>query len=141
MERMRNLFPFRQQNFALFALIVSVLLWGTPPLFAIDIFGSSKNEEASPAPAGRTGQLPSLSEAVKTVSPAVVNISTTQKVERRRRTPPFPMPGPGPGPGPGPNPFGGEDPFEEFFRRFFGDRPPPNQQRSLGSGFIISEDG
>ncbi|MGH7962597.1 MAG: DegQ family serine endoprotease, partial [Candidatus Binatia bacterium] len=31
--------------------------------------------------------------------------------------------------------------FEEFFRRFFGDRPPPGQQRSLGSGFIISEDG
>ena len=49
-------------------------------------------------------------------------------------------PGPfGPGPGPGPNPFGGEE-FEEFFRRFFGDRPP-SQQRSLGSGFLISEDG
>jgi serine protease Do len=41
---------------------------------------------------------------------------------------------------PGPGPFGGEDPFEEFFRRFFGDQPPP-RQRSLGSGFLISEDG
>jgi serine protease Do len=141
MERMRNLFPFRRQSCAFLALVAGVLLWRTPPLFAIDIFGPSKSEEASPAPAGRTGQLPSLSETAKNASPAVVNISTTQKVERRRRMPPFPMPGPGPGPGPGPNPFGGDDPFEEFFRRFFGDRPPPGQQRSLGSGFIISEDG
>jgi serine protease Do len=31
--------------------------------------------------------------------------------------------------------------MEEFFRRFFGDRLPPRAQRSLGSGFIISEDG
>src|SRR5262245_29367650 len=137
---MRNLFPFGRQSFALLALVAGVLWWRTPPLFAIDIFGSSKGEEASSAPAGRSGQLPSLSETAKNASPAVVNISTTQKVERRRRTPPFPMP-PGPGPGPGPNPFGGDDPFEEFFRRFFGDRPPPGQQRSLGSGFIISEDG
>src|SRR5262249_43888109 len=141
MKRMRNLFPFGRQSFAVFALVAGGLWWRTPPLFALGIFGSSKGEEASSAPAGRSGQLPSLSETAKNASPAVVTISTTQKVERRRRTPPFPMPGPGPGPGPGPNPFGGEDPFEEFFRRFFGDRPPPGQQRSLGSGFIISEDG
>lgn len=61
-----------------------------------------------------------------------MNISTTQKVRWRRR-PPFPRPGP--------SPFGEEDPFEEFFRHFFGDVPPPSQQRSLGSGFIVSEDG
>ena len=42
---------------------------------------------------------------------------------------------------PGPSPFGGDDPFEEFFRRFFPDRPPPGQGRSLGSGFLISADG
>src|SRR5712691_5374244 len=142
MDRMINLLPSRRQSIALLAFVASVSLWRTPPLLAIDLFGQSKSEEAAPTPAGRTGQLPSLSETAKSASPAVVNISTTQKVERRRRMPPFgPMPGPGPGPGPGPNPFGGDDPFEEFFRRFFGDRPPPGQQRSLGSGFIISEDG
>ncbi|MBI3249996.1 MAG: DegQ family serine endoprotease [Deltaproteobacteria bacterium] len=64
-----------------------------------------------------------------------MNISTTQKTERRR------PPRSGPMPGPGPSPFGGDDPFEEFFRRFFPDRPPPGQARSLGSGFLISEDG
>src|SRR5919201_6056038 len=42
---------------------------------------------------------------------------------------------------PGPSPFGEGDPFEEFFRRFFGPLPPPGQQRSLGSGFLISADG
>jgi serine protease Do len=75
--------------------------------------------------------LASFADIAERAMPAVVNISTTQKVERRRM-PPFPMPGP--------SPFG-EDPFEEFFRRFFGDRPPLGPQRSLGSGFLISEDG
>jgi serine protease Do len=42
---------------------------------------------------------------------------------------------------PGPSPFGEEDPLAEFFRRFFGQLPPPGPQRSLGSGFLISDDG
>lgn len=67
--------------------------------------------------------------------PAVVNISTTQQVKSRGRRGPFPFPPPGPGP------FGQEDPFEEFFRHFFGEQPPPRAQRSLGSGFILSSDG
>src|SRR5437870_5349855 len=129
-------FQFRGHRALAVALLASVLLWDTSPLLALDLFGSGKSEEQAQAPAGRASSLPSLSDTAKHASPAVVNISTTQKVERRRRMPPF-----GPMPGPGPNPFGGEDPFEEFFRRFFGDRPPPGQQRSLGSGFIVSEDG
>ncbi len=72
--------------------------------------------------------LPPLVNTAKKAKRSVVNISTTQKLQRRssrqRR----------------PGPFGGEDPFEEFFRRFFPD-PSPDQPRSLGSGFIISEDG
>lgn len=39
-------------------------------------------------------------------------------------------------------PFGGNDPLEEFFRRFFEDRPPQKfKQKSLGSGFIIDKKG
>src|SRR5437016_4536438 len=105
-----------------------VLVLGTASLWALDIFGQGKSEEPATASASQSGVLPSLAGTIKQVSPAVVNISTTQKVERRRSRTPFgPMPGPGPNPGPspgpspGPNPFGGEDPFEEFFRRFFGD--------------------
>jgi serine protease Do len=67
--------------------------------------------------------------------PAVVNISTTQKIDSGARGPAWPLPEPGP------RPYGEEDPLEEFFRRYFGERPPPNQRRSLGSGFIISLDG
>lgn len=114
-------------------LCVSILASGAPSSLALDIFGSQKSEEQGPTLPGRGGALPSLSATAKQASPAVVNISTTQKVERRR-PPRF-------GPMPGPSPFGGEDPFEEFFRRFFPDRPPPGQGRSLGSGFIISDDG
>src|SRR5215471_5129012 len=115
-------------------LSTGILFCGVPPLFALDIFGSGKSEEQTqPAQPGRSGALQSLVDTAKHASPAVVNVSTTQKVERRRPPRLNPMPGP--------NPFGGEDPFEEFFRRFFPDRPPPGQARSLGSGFIISEDG
>ena len=63
--------------------------------------------------------------------PAVVNINTERLVQVRRS--PFPFP----------------SPFEEFFRNSPGGDPfaapggeaPQSRQRSLGSGFIISEDG
>jgi serine protease Do len=54
-------------------------------------------------------------EVARAVTPAVVNISTTQ---RRGRT----------------------SPGEEFFRRFF-EGPTPQPRASLGSGFIVSADG
>ncbi len=64
---------------------------------------------------------------VKEVSPAVVNISTTQvvKFNRPRMR----------------SPFGRQDPFEEFFNNFFGNMPREQKRRSLGSGFIVSDDG
>jgi len=114
-------------------LAASVLLWGAAEVPAVALFGSGKGEESVQAPASRAGQLPSLAGIAEAAMPAVVNISTTQKVKWRRRRPPLPTPGP--------SPFGEGDPFEEFFRRFFGEVPPPSQQCSLGSGFIISEDG
>jgi serine protease Do len=40
------------------------------------------------------------------------------------------------------SPFGKEDPFKDFFKRYFGDQMPREfDQKSLGSGFIIDEDG
>ena len=78
--------------------------------------------------------LPDFTDLVEEVSPAVVNISTTTKVSResRRRMPPHEL-----GPGPG-------TPFDDFLRRFFGDEYGGMEEfdeRSLGSGFIISKDG
>jgi len=62
--------------------------------------------------------------------PSVVNISTTQTVQGRERQP---MPQFPPG-----------SPLEDFFKEFFDHNQPQQRSRratSLGSGFIISEDG
>jgi serine protease Do len=78
--------------------------------------------------------LPSFSPLVKSVKPAIVNISTTTVVK-----------------GPDLNErFGGmgqSNPFKDFFgndffEKFFGDNPRREfKQRSLGSGFIIDREG
>jgi len=64
------------------------------------------------------------------MKPVVVNISTTQVSEGR-------------GQREFGNPFGEDDPFSDFWRRFFGGPIPrgPQRQRSLGSGFVIDSDG
>ncbi|HDD45299.1 MAG TPA: DegQ family serine endoprotease [Candidatus Desulfofervidus auxilii] len=74
--------------------------------------------------------LPTFSPIVKKASKSVVNISTVKVVR------------------PGPvfkyffGPFGEEDPFREFFEKFFGEIPQPElKQRSLGSGFILDKSG
>ncbi|MBI2087446.1 MAG: trypsin-like peptidase domain-containing protein, partial [Deltaproteobacteria bacterium] len=72
--------------------------------------------------------LPDFVGLAKALSPVVVNIATTQVTEGFQ--------------GFG-SPFGEEDPFSEFWHRFFGGPPPrgPQRQKSLGSGFIIDRDG
>ena len=79
-------------------------------------------------PTATAAQLPDFTELVEKQGPAVVNISTTQSV----RNPLLPQI---------PN-LQEDDPFYEFFRRFI-PQPGPRefQSQSLGSGFIISQDG
>lgn len=74
-------------------------------------------------------EVPDFVELADQLKPAVVNISTAKTVKPRN-------------PGlPGPR-SPGRDMFEEFFERFFQEMPrAPRTQRSLGTGFIISEDG
>ena len=64
---------------------------------------------------------------VQKVEPAVLNISTTQVIERKRPRRPRSQP---------------EDPFQDFFDRFF-DSPDqgPSAERSLGSGLIVDKRG
>ncbi|MBB3191075.1 DegQ family serine endoprotease [Halomonas cerina] len=78
-------------------------------------------------------ELPDFTELVEEAAPGVVNISTTRLVEGRS---PF-------------HNFGGQE-VPEIFRHFFGDRfpiPPGSgpgrseERQSLGSGFVIDEDG
>lgn len=74
----------------------------------------------------------SFTELAESVSPAVVNIRTVKTIK-----------------GGGPvfrhfqrGPFGQDDPFGDFFERFFGEEQQrEHKQRSLGSGFIIDSEG
>nr|WP_218647399.1 Do family serine endopeptidase [Sphingobium lactosutens] len=70
------------------------------------------------APAGAPA---SLADMVEKLQPAVVNISTKQRVQVQ-------------------NPFAGT-PFGELFGQGQGGQPQTRQAQSLGSGFIISADG
>ncbi len=73
------------------------------------------------------GRPPSFAAIARKTMPVVVNISTTS--QRSSRT------------GPGGS-FGGLDPLEDFFNRFFGETVPrETPQRSLGSGIVISKEG
>jgi len=88
---------------------------------------------AAPAARSESAQpLPDFRKLVKQNEAAVVNISSTQTPSRRSRSSGLPeLPG-------------GENPYLEFFKRFFQERPElpgDRQANSLGSGFIISADG
>lgn len=73
----------------------------------------------------------SFSQLVKKARQSVVNISAV-KIIRGRRQSPFHSE----------SPFGPNDPFRDFFDQFFRDQVPREfRQQSLGSGFIIDEDG
>ncbi|MDS4041841.1 MAG: DegQ family serine endoprotease [Candidatus Competibacter sp.] len=89
---------------------------------------------ATPARPADPQPLPDFRKLVKQNEPAVVNISSTQTPSRQNsaRSPGLPEL---------PNK---ENPYLEFFRRFFQERPElpgDRQSNSLGSGFIISPDG
>jgi serine protease Do len=114
---------------ALVSLVVGLGISGSldwlAPSRAVNLMGESSNSDARPGV-----QLPDFVALAKKMKPVVVNISTTQ-VSEAHGTQEFG------------NPFGEEDPFNDFWRRFFGGPVPrgPQRQRSLGSGFIIDGDG
>jgi serine protease Do len=69
----------------------------------------------------------SFSDMIKKANPGVVNVSvvkTTQIGEQFN------------------SPSGTDDPFYEFFKRFYGDQMPRNYtQRGLGTGFVVDKEG
>lgn len=80
----------------------------------------------------QTRGLPDFSELAEKQGPAVVNISTTHVIRGHSQMTPFP--------------FDESDPAFEFFKRFVprnpgGGMPRDFENKSLGSGFIISGDG
>ncbi len=79
--------------------------------------------------------LPDFTELVEAYSPAVVNISTSQKRRQSAQRPQLPKGFEIPD-------LPEDSPFNEFFRRFFGEGEIEEfNTQSLGSGFIISSDG
>ena len=113
---------------ALVSLVVGLGISGSldwlAPSRAVNLMGEAGDADSRP------NQLPDFVVLAKKLKPLVVNISTTQVSEGR-------------GSHEFSSPFGDEDPFNDFWRRFFGGPAPrgPQRQRSLGSGFIIDGDG
>jgi serine protease Do len=91
------------------------------------LWGDKEKPVMVPTAAGSRMVPVDIPQLFKGVSPAVVNISTTQVVK-------FNHPQMR-------NPFGQQDPFDDFFNKFFGRMPREQKRRSLGSGFIVSSDG
>jgi serine protease Do len=118
-----------------YGVAMALLLGGTAFSLATGQAGAQVAQNAPSALAPRPGAPMSFADLSARLQPAVVNISTKQRVPVRAQA----------------------DPFEEFFRRFGGPAtpdggsgggatPPGQQPRtreagSLGSGFIISPDG
>jgi len=119
---------FRPVRYA-YGVAMALLLGGTAFSVATGEAGAQVAQNSPAVIAPRAGAPASFADLAARLAPAVVNISTKQRVPVQRQV----------------------DPFEEFFRRFGGQVPEgqgPSQQGpqtreagSLGSGFIISPDG
>lgn len=83
------------------------------------------------APADARGAPESFADLVETLLPAVVNVSTTQKIAGRDSGPGFDVPED--------SPF--RDFFDQFNRRRDDDEDRPRRATSLGSGFVIDSSG
>jgi serine protease Do len=116
-----------------YGVTMALLLGGTAFSLATGQAGAQvpQNAPGTAALAPRPGAPLSFADLVAKLQPAVVNISTKQRIPVKAQT----------------------DPFEEFFRRFDPSIPPSGGSQgqqgqprtreagSLGSGFLISPDG
>jgi len=118
-----------------YGVAMALLLGGTAFSVATGEAGAQVAQNAPSAIVPRAGAPTSFADLAARLAPAVVNISTKQRVPVRRQV----------------------DPFEEFFRRFGGqvpegqgqgqgqgqsqESPQTREAGSLGSGFLVSPDG
>ena len=117
-----------------YALTGALLLGGTAASLTMQNPATAQVAQNEPgaisAQAPRAGAPMSFADMVAKLQPAVVNISTTQRVTLQQS----------------PNPFAGT-PFGELFGQFGGGQggqggaPVTREGSSLGSGFLISSDG
>ncbi|MBI5577257.1 MAG: DegQ family serine endoprotease [Deltaproteobacteria bacterium] len=107
-------------------VVISAALNLSPISNALFLGDKDKNPAVS-SPAGSRLLPVDIPSMFKDVSPAVVNINTTQVVRLNRPRMR--------------SPFGQQDPYDDFWNNFFGNIPKEQKRKSLGSGFIVSEDG
>ena len=110
------------------ALTSALLLGGATATLALQPAATAQTAQNEPgtiaAAAPRGGAPMSFADMVARLQPAVVNISTQQRVRVQSN-----------------NPFSGT-PFEQFFgQQQGGGAPVTREAQSLGSGFLISDDG
>jgi serine protease Do len=108
------------------AILVGLIVYGNGSKFTENTdaaYIAKKKDDIVEPSANLPMNIPDL---VNNVKNSIVNISATTIVKFKK--PQFR------------SPFG-RDPFEDFFRDFFGRMPREQKRRSLGSGFIVSEDG
>src|SRR5258707_2750388 len=140
-EQVRDLMDWARRRkilasvFVAFTLVVGILIGSvvsgrTSAMRSLGFAGTSATALAVPDPIPASS---SFAGIVNRVEPAVVNIATTQVLERKkgpktRRTQPNDQQ---------------EDPMQDFFDRFFDGRQdgPPQAERSLGSGVIVDKRG
>ena len=122
--------------FVAFTLVVGILIGSVvsgrvSAMKTLGFAGTTATPLTVPDPIPASNSFASI---VNRVEPAVVNIATTQVLERKkgnrlRR--------------PQPNDQQQDDPMQDFFDRFFDGRQdgPPQAERSLGSGVIVDKRG
>src|SRR6266704_2908437 len=139
-EQVRELFNWARRRkilaavFVAFTLTVGILIGSVvsgrvSAMKSLGFPGTTATALAVPDPIPASN---SFAGIVNRVEPAVVNIATTQVMERKpsskkRRSQPYDQ----------------EDPMQDFFDRFFDGRPdgPQQAERSLGSGVIVDKRG
>ncbi|HQC50807.1 MAG TPA: hypothetical protein PKW68_03290, partial [bacterium] len=130
-----------KKRFSVFALIVvsiftaaivaATVVWtgSMRNAHSVDITSASPTQDTMKASWAKVDPT-SFADLAERVGKAVVNISTSKKAAGRRGIQSFPFPK-----------FGPNDPFDDFFEKFFDGMPQEQVTRSLGSGFIINKDG
>lgn len=115
-------------NWIILIAVIIAFLGGMTVLFPAGSASSAAGSKPEPTPS-----IPeSFTKLASDASPAVVNIRTVKTMEGRDVFREFF----------GQQPGDEQNPFDEFFNRFFGNQPPREfKQRSLGSGFILNKEG
>ncbi len=127
---------FRYLFILLFGIIIGFIVYAqfsaekstdvenTDSLFVESAYGANQNLDSTNQDISY-GRQTAITRAVERISPAVVSVNVLQVREYTRRSP-----------------FSSRDPFlREFFPELFKDQKLRQEIKSMGTGFIVSEDG